>query len=65
MSDEPTKKSADGVWTQTRLGTARPMTREAMIEAFGPHPDADWKYVPSKTWPRKKRKKPYNPHATK
>lgn len=54
----PPKKSADGVWEQSALGDARPMTSEAMREVFGEHPDAGWKYVPSKTWPRKKRKKP-------
>lgn len=38
-------KSADGVWDQTPLGTAKPMTSEAMREVFGRHPDADWKPV--------------------
>lgn len=38
-------KSADGVWKQTPLGMARPMTSEAMREVFGRHPDADWKPV--------------------
>lgn len=42
---KPGKKSADGVWDQTPLGTARPMTSEAMRQVFGRHPDADWKPV--------------------